>query len=328
MLLPQVRTACTTSCGNRRCAVVRCFFWFRRLLWSGSSRPGRAWLAYRICREVSLQKRSVSMMGIESMIFNSMSSTSPISKMARLDSLLNTISSFAGSSRIQISFEPIFTRPISWVFPSLFENASVMTSFSLRWVPTSASQVARTNFLDACSTSVACFVSSRTPALLFPRSPSSRCYLRLPWERVGCCCCVCQKLFNVILDAGLGVASLSKIITRSPFWEVTRSMQSSGTVALVMIAMIDPTPWIIYPRYCILIAFPISFIMYLLKEQCNHNEVLLHRGRFRKDSEVWRRLLVEPCHSLFLSELFHSPKWIENSTKFLCERCTPSICTE
>ena len=68
--------------------------------------------------------------------------------------------------------------------------------------------------------------------LCFPRSHAAS-------SRAGCCgcccCCASQLLFNVTLGAGLGVASLSNV-TRSPVWEITRSMQSPGTVALVMIA--------------------------------------------------------------------------------------------
>ena len=66
MHLPQVRTAFTSSCGNRRCTGE---WWFEDFEgFSGGSRPDRAWSAYRICKEVFLQKRSVSMMGIELMI--------------------------------------------------------------------------------------------------------------------------------------------------------------------------------------------------------------------------------------------------------------------
>ena len=103
------------------------------------------------------------------------------------------------------------------------------------------------------STSVACFVSSRTPALL---SQVARCVqmLATPFSAISCCgsccCCYCcyvrQLLFNVTLGAGPGVASLSNT-TRSPFWEITRSIQSPGTVALVMIANVlvcqNRNPW-------------------------------------------------------------------------------------
>ena len=44
----------------------------------------------------------------------------------------------------------------------------------------------------------------------------------------------------------------------------------------------------------------------LFPEQCDHLEVSLHLGRYRMVSKVWRRLLVELCHSHFLRELFHS----------------------
>ena len=40
------------------------------------------------------------------------------------------------------------------------------------------------------------------------------------------------------------------------------------------------------------------------------------------DLELYTRLLVEPCHSLFRPGTIPLTKRIENSTKFLCERCT------
>ena len=82
--------------------------------------------------------------------------TLPIAEMAWLVSLLNTLFSFARSSRKQILFEPILIRSISFV--SVF----VRVFLPVRWASASASEVASTSFLDARSTSMACFVSSRT----------------------------------------------------------------------------------------------------------------------------------------------------------------------
>ena len=147
------------------------------------------------------------------------------------------------------------------------------------------------------STSVAFFVSSRTPALT-PSSSVGCC---------GCCCCFCfvsQLLFNVTLGAGLGVATLSNI-TRSQFWEITRSVQSLGTVALVMI---DPALWINVSNILHLDCVSNKFGNVPSEEQCDHHEVSLHLCRYRIDSEVWRRLLVELCHSLFLPRINPLPK--------------------
>ena len=143
-------------------------------------------------------------------------------------------SSSLGLLENKFLFAPILIHSISFVF------VSVRTSFALRWGAASASEVASTSFLDARSTSMACFVSSRTPARL---PQVARCFQMLGTSSSSlgccgcccCCCCVCQFLFNVTLGAGLGVASRSKS-TRFAFWEVTRSMQSPGTVVLVMIA--------------------------------------------------------------------------------------------
>ena len=172
------------------------------------------------------------------------------------------------------------------------ENASVITSCPLRRVPTSTFEPARTSFLSAISTSSAFFVSSRTLALLSQVACYFHMLLTLS-SRVGCCgcccccCCVSQLLFNVTLGAGLGVASLSYII-RSPFWEVTRSMQSPGSGAKVRTNLSN-----ILHLGCV----SKKFGNVLSEEQCDHHEVSLHLGRFQMDSEVWRRLLVELCLS-------------------------------
>ena len=105
--LPLVGTAFTTSCDNHRCAVVWCLWDFElgRISFPHLQISVRSntW-----CRHDGHWIQN---------FFNSFSSTLPISKIARLDSLLNTISSSAWSSRIQILFEPIFTPSISWGHP-------------------------------------------------------------------------------------------------------------------------------------------------------------------------------------------------------------------
>ena len=157
-----------------------------------------------------------------------MSSTLPISKMAWLDSLLNTIFSFARSSRILILFDPILILSMSSVF------VWTRSSFTVRRVSSFASEVGSTSCLVALP-SVACFVSSRSIARL---SQVARCFQTF-WvssSSLGCCgccccccCCICKYVFNMTVGGGFGVASLSKS-TRSPFWEVTRSTQSFGIV--------------------------------------------------------------------------------------------------
>ena len=227
--------------------------------------------------------------------FKSISSTLPISKIARLDASLNTMLSLFRSSRTQILFEPIFTLAISWVFALFFKSASVTTSCSLRCVPTSSFEAVRSLFSSGHFHFHFCrvfrFVSHSRPAL-----PGR--YLFTPSLGVGCCCCCCctsQLLFSVTLGAGLGVASLSEN-TRSPFWEIFRWMQSPGTVSRVMIAndfvCQNCNPWScaldnLYPIYCILIVFPTSFCNVLSEEQCNHHEVFLHLVCFRTDAEVY-----------------------------------------
>ena len=71
-------------------------------------------------------------------------------------------------------------------------------------------------------------------------------------------------------------------------------MQSPGTVASVMIAMIsfakiailDPAPWIILSNVLHIDGVSNEFGNALSEEQCNHHEVSLHLGRSRMDSEV------------------------------------------
>ena len=161
----------------------------RTLPWFGWSRPGRAFVVYRNCKEIFLQIRKEGMMGIWIVdFFNAMSSTLPILKMAWLDSLLKPIFSFARSSRKQVLLEPIWILSISYVFVSV-------SSFSVRWVSAFASEVVAPVDWFALPTSVACFVSSCIPARL---SQVARCFqmLRKSSSRLGCwgwsCCCVCQ----------------------------------------------------------------------------------------------------------------------------------------
>ena len=78
---------------------------------------------------------------------------------------------------------------------------------------------------------------------------------------------------------------------------------------------------------CILIAFQICLTVFF-EEQCKQNYEVLFPSLDRMDSGLCRRLIVGPCHFLFLPELHHSPKWIENSTKFPCGGCALSNCRE
>ena len=77
-------------------------------------------------------------------------------------------------------------------------------------------------------------------------------------------------------------------------------------ILFARIAILDPEPLIIFSKKLHLDCVSNMFDNVPFEKQCNQNEVLLHLGRFRMDSEVLRRLLVEPYHSLFLLELFHS----------------------
>ena len=121
-----------------------------------------------------------------------------IAKTARLDSLLNTIFSLAKSSRIQISFEPSFTRSISWVYSSLFENASVMNSCSLTRVPTSTFETVRMLFPVATSTSVTFFRFVSHSCFAFPVACSFP-LLFTPSLRVVCCGCWCFCVSQLLL---------------------------------------------------------------------------------------------------------------------------------
>ena len=113
---------------------------------------------------------------------------------------------------------------------SFFISAFVLTSLSPRRVSTPMFKVVCTSFLWARSASVEWSVTLCAPAW---SSLCVSCFQRLSTSvlKEECCCCwLCQFFFNVTLGAGLGAPSLSKI-TRSPSWEITRSMQSPGFVA-------------------------------------------------------------------------------------------------
>ena len=77
-------------------------------------------------------------------VFNSMSSTLPISKIAWLGSWLNIMFFFSKSSRIQILFEPILILSISFVFVSAissFTTSACESVFVLRWASISILEV-------------------------------------------------------------------------------------------------------------------------------------------------------------------------------------------
>ena len=126
------------------------------------------------------------------------------------------------------------------------------------------------------------------------------CCFRLLWTpslRTGCCYFVCRcQLFHA-LGAGLGVASLSNCI-RSPFWEITRWVQSPGSVAFVIlfarIAILDPALWIIVFNLLHFGRASNTLSNVLSEEPCNHHVVSLPPGHFQKDS------LVLHCLSSFV----------------------------
>ena len=131
-------------------------------------------------------------------------------------------------------------------------------------------------------------------------------------------------LFDVTLGAGIGVVSLSNC-NRSPFWEITRWMQSLGSVAFVFlfarIAILDPALWIIVLNWLHFGRASNTFGNVLSEEQCNPHEVSLPPGHLQKDSFVGVRLLVELCHSLFLPWNYSSSQnGLRILRKFSCER--------
>ena len=137
---------------------------------------------------------------------------------------------------------------------------------------------------------------------------------------VDCSCYwLCQFFSNVTMRAGLGVASLSKS-TRSPFCEVTRSMQSPGIVAWVMIAndfvCKNSNPW-----SCALDNRTQSTAKVLSVELCNHHEILLPPGHFQMDSLVLERLPNGLYRSPFFPESIHFTIWTASSMKVLHEIC-------
>ena len=172
--------------------------------------------------------------------FSSINSTLSMFIIVWHDSELNIVFFFGRSLRIQILFESILIFSMTSVFASL-STASVCeivsrTSSFLRTESLSMSEVICPSCQGSVVTSVESFNSSCTsvqysfPTFVFTRRGTS------VHEEEECCCCWLRLFFfNVSLDVGLGVSCLSKS-TRYPFWDVTRSIQSPGIVAWVMIA--------------------------------------------------------------------------------------------
>ena len=162
-----------------------------------------------------------------------MSSTLPISKIAWLDSWLNTIFSFTRSSRIQILFQPILIHSLAFciricefLFHSFVLQECICADFFVTEMSVHIhvrSGMRQIHFWGA----VRDVLYSSLVFLFFVP-----CFQRpgTSVSEVGCCCWLCQVFFYVTLGAGLGGSSLPKS-TRSPFWAVTRSMQSPDTVA-------------------------------------------------------------------------------------------------
>ena len=94
-------------------------------------------------------------------VLNSMSSTLAMSWAAWVDSWLNSMLSFTGSSRIQISFEPTSIRSIIWFFASSPGNVLVVTSTSSVWI-SSIVETDCSQLPGAWSTSGMCFEPSWT----------------------------------------------------------------------------------------------------------------------------------------------------------------------
>ena len=200
-----------------------------------------------------------------------MSSTLSNSKTAGLDSLLNTIFSLAWSSRMQILFEQIFTRSISWVSASLFEK-------HLWWFPVQPpllTQLAPSSWM-LFPLPWRFFMSSRTPdRMLFPDAVNvflecrllQLLLLRLQckpitlYRNFGWCCeplenCSVSVLRNHTINAvscHCGVGDDCKWFCLS---ELLSLIYRSGQF---------------YPVYWILIVFPMGFVMYFLM-----NRVMIH----------------------------------------------------
>ena len=159
-------------------------------------------------------------------VLNSMSSTLAMSWAAWVDSWLNSMLSFTGSSRIQIFFEPTLIRSIIWLFASPLGNVLVVTSTSPVWISsivvTDCSQLPG---LQGC-------VSNRLELQVSPR------FSAFVTKKLGTS--VCQKwnaaagIANSCSTLPCAVALEFQVVrksTRSPPSDATRSMQSPGIVA-------------------------------------------------------------------------------------------------
>ena len=180
-------------------------------------------------------------------------------------------------------------------------------------------------FPGAISTSVAFFVSSRTPALLFPgrnllRDAIYACpessvlllLLRVPValkRNLGCWLWCCEPRGQYSISA----LRNHSVNTVSWYCGVSDDCKSFCLPELQSLILRSGS---FYPVYCILIVFPISLVMYFLR-----NSVIMMGFFFICVVTEWIQRCEEDCLSSFVI-LFSSrnwstlQKWIEKSTKF------------
>ena len=210
---------------------------------------------------------------------------------------------------------------ITSVFASSFtgstcETMSVISSF-LRTVSVSMLEAICPSFPEPVFTSVENFEPSCTPVqcsfttIVFTRPGTSV-------QEEKCCCWLCQLISNFTLGTSLGVSSLSNR-THSPFWDATRSIQSPGIAALVMIAndfvCQNCNPWsCAFDNRTQHTAFWSYFHFVTWGAFCGTVKSswgLPSSGSSPKDSFVLEKLLDGLCLSPFLLEsvLFPSMDW-------------------
>ena len=146
-----------------------------------------------------------------------------------------------------------------------------------------------------------------------------------------CCCCICQYVHSYC-DLGWWPWCCES------FEKYSSTVLKSHSISAISrhCCVGDDCKMVSSARIAILDPALLTILCITPNLDCVSN--VSHSTGFLKNSVIkitrfffpglYKRLIVGPCHSLVLREIYHSPKWIENSTKFICGRCAPSNCKE
>ena len=193
-----------------------------------------------------------------------------ISKIARFDSSLNIILSFAKSSRIKILFKPTFNLSISLIFPSFFK--SDLWRLLVRWDQFQRPLLKRISHCFQCPFPLQWRFSFHLALLLcFPR------WQHLSKDAIHAFLANRLLLLSLLLHKPI---SLQRNLGGWPWcWESISDLRNHSTNAISHNVRSDDRKWLrlhelqsqilcrgkFYPMYGIMIVFPISFLVNILR---------------------------------------------------------------